>query len=70
MDFKVRGLEFKSRRVQNNKKLGGGARSRVRVMDRVRTGGERVALFEKHPAPPPSQKKKWKSHLVRRKLTS
>ena len=22
MDFKVRGLEFKSRRVQNNKKLG------------------------------------------------
>lgn len=43
---------------------------RVRNCDRVRAGGERVALFEKHPAPPPSQKKKWKSHLVRRKLTS
>ena len=30
MDFKVRGLEFKSRRVQNNKKKNGG-RSRDRV---------------------------------------
>ena len=35
---------------------------------RVRAGGERVALFEKHPPPP---KKKWKTHLhVVRKLTS
>ena len=30
MDFKVRGLEFKSRSVQ---KLGGGGRSRDRVRD-------------------------------------
>ena len=40
--------------------------NRVRNWDRVRGGGERVTLFEKHSSPP----KKWKNHLVRRKLTS
>ena len=35
MDFKVRGLEFKSRRVQNNEKKNWGVRSR----DRVRVRG-------------------------------
>ena len=41
--------------------------NRVRNWHRVRAGGERVTLFEKHPPPP---KKKWKNHLVRGKLTS
>ena len=67
----------------NNNKNWGGARSRDRVRGsiglgiglggvnrvrnwyRVRAAGERVTLFEKHPPP-----KKWKNHLVRRKLTS
>ena len=35
--------------------------NRVRNWHRVRAGGERVTLFEK---------KKWKNHLVRGKLTS
>ena len=39
--------------------------NRVRNWDRVRGGGERVTVFEKHSPP-----KKWKNHLVRRKLTS
>ena len=40
---------------------------RVRNWERVRGGGECVTLFEKHSLTPP---KKWKNHLVRRKLTS
>ena len=36
MDFKVRDLKFKSRRVPNNKKLGGG---RDRSRDRVKVKG-------------------------------
>lgn len=83
MDFKVRGLEFKSRRVQNNKKLGGGARSRDKVRGSIGLGlwiglgiviglglGVSVLLFLRNTPPLPPQKKKWKSHLVRRKLTS
>ena len=68
MDFKVRGLEFKSRRVQNtsNKKTGGGYRSRVGdgIRDRVRAGGELVILFGKHspPPPPPTPQKVEKSN--------
>ena len=66
--------------AKKNKKLGGGRSrdrvrdrdrgvNRVRNWDRVRGGGERITLFEKHSLPP-TQKKKWKNHLVRRKLTS
>ena len=46
--------------------------NRVRNWHRVRAGGERVTLFEKHPppAPHPPPPKKWKNHLVRGKLTS
>ena len=39
--------------------------NRVSKWDRVRGGGEHVTLIEKHSPP-----KKWKNHLVRRKLTS
>ena len=39
----------------------------LRNWDRVRCGGERVTLFEKHFPPP---KKKVENHLVKRKLTS
>ena len=71
MDFKVRGLEFKSRGVGLQIGLGvSRVRSRDRVRgvnrDRVRAGDECVILFEKHPPLPPSQKK-WKNHLVRKK---
>ena len=45
--------------------IGLGRVNRVRNWYRVRAAGERVTLFEKHPPP-----KKWKNHLVRRKLTS
>ena len=34
--------------------------NRVRNWDRVRGGGERVTLFEKHFPPPPT--KKWKTN--------
>ena len=43
--------------------------NRVRNWDRVRGGGERVTLFEKHFPLPPSQKK-WENHLLRIKLAS
>ena len=45
--------------------------NRVRNWHRVRAGGERVTLFEKHPPrPPPPPPKKVENHLVRGKLTS
>ena len=40
MDFKVRGLEFKSRLVQSNKKLGVRSRDRVRVRGSIGSGGQ------------------------------
>ena len=65
MDFKVRGLEFKSRRVQHNKKLGGGARSRDKVRGSIGLGlwiglglGVSVLLFLRNTPPLPPLKRK------------